>query len=748
MNLLSPTPDWTPLHNRFYCKADLYSLLWRDIDLSKHLVAAASLGGPVALIRNDAKSLALSTSLGAKQTLYVYSSSGKLINNIQVSAHLYHPGRIVRMFWSSSEQLVCAVDAGTIRVLDCWGDAISFSLGSDTRDFGILDVVVSGKGLVAMAGNFRLYVVDSLAEPRPRLLPDAGLSAQPHAWAVMSPLHTSSQQPEVLLAVKSTLLLIDGLSVQDLRIPGGPFTSIAISPNGKFIALFTSSGRVLVVSSDFQKQLAEFNTGNTQTPIQMAWCGNDSVTLHWEDFLLVVGPFGDCIRYAFDGIVTLISELDGLRILTNDRCQFLQKVPAATEDVFKIGSTAPGAILFDAFDHFGRKSPRADENIRSITQDLPTAVDTCLEAAANEFNSTRQKALLRAASFGKCFIEGYNTVKFTTMCETIRVLNAVRRFEVGIPLSFAQYCQMTPEVLVGRLTQRCQHSLALNVCTYLKMNPSRILVHWACTKVKNIAGSSTETLLQEITAKCSSIGIPVSYIQIAKTAYQHGHTKLAAQLLDHEPIAAHQVPLLLSMDQDAQALDRALASGDTDLVYACLLHVKRKHPMAEFFRILKGKEVALTLVEVYARGVGDVQLLKDFYYQDDRKSEMAGVLLVESFELSQLQSRINKLRDAQRLYQESKDHVFEAKALEDQIKLLQLQATLERETGQTFLDLSVSDTLYKCIVLGHANRATKVKTDMKVPERRYSWLKAKAIVEQRNWDALDTVSFSSRLVYS
>jgi vacuolar protein sorting-associated protein 16 len=91
--------------------------------------------------------------------------------------------------------------------------------------------------------------------------------------------------------------------------------------------------------------------------------------------VLVVGPFGDWIKYSFDGVVHLVSEVDGVRIITNDKSLLLQRVPsafiifhlitnhllsfskmifniAATEEVFRIGSTSPGAVLYDALEHF------------------------------------------------------------------------------------------------------------------------------------------------------------------------------------------------------------------------------------------------------------------------------------------------------------------------------------------------------------------------------------------------------------
>lgn len=89
---------------------------------------------------------------------------------------------------------------------------------------------------------------------------------------------------------------------------------------------------------------------------------------------------------------------------------------AATEEIFKIGSTSPAALLFDALDHFEvsktvdmlkmlfkcslfpkRKSPKADENIRNIKADLVDAVDCCIEAAGFEFHHYYQRSLLKVS---------------------------------------------------------------------------------------------------------------------------------------------------------------------------------------------------------------------------------------------------------------------------------------------------------------------------------------------------------------
>lgn len=95
-------------------------------------------------------------------------------------------------------------------------------------------------------------------------------------------------------------------------------------------------------------------------PEQLVWCGMDSVLLYWDDMLLMVGPYGEPVRYLYDEPIILIPECDGARILSNVNMEFLQRVPASTESIFKIGSTEPAALLYDALDHFDRRSAKVD----------------------------------------------------------------------------------------------------------------------------------------------------------------------------------------------------------------------------------------------------------------------------------------------------------------------------------------------------------------------------------------------------
>jgi vacuolar protein sorting-associated protein 16 len=117
---------------------------------------------------------------------------------------------------------------------------------------------------------------------------------------------------------------------------------------------------------------------------------------------------------------------------------------------------------------------------------------------------------------------------------------------------------------------------------------------------------------------------------------------LATKLLDYEPRAGKQVPLLLDMKQDEVALVKAIESGDTDLsifkddytnpsVLVVMQHLRKKLPLAQFFKVINDKPIAYNLFEGWAKQF-DRELLKDFYYQDDRKAASAGILINQSLE--------------------------------------------------------------------------------------------------------------------
>lgn len=383
--------------------------------------------------------------------------------------------------------------------------------------------------------------------------------------------------------------------------------------------------------------------------------------------------------------------------------------------------SSPASILLDAVGQLELESPKADDYIQLIRPNLTEAVDTCVNAAGREFEIHWQKRLLKAASFGKSVLDIYNSDDFVDMCDTLRVLNAVRYYEVGIPLSFEQYHRLTPERLIRRLLNRHEYLLALKIAGYLKLPTDRIYVHWASAKVR-VGAEDDDTICRLVVERLA--GKPgISFEEIGRAAYHEGRVRLATDLLNHEPRAGRQVPLLLDMEEDELALDKAIESGDTDLILFVLLQLKKKLPLAAFFRVINSRPAATALVESSATMERDNTLLKDLYYQDDRRVDAANVFIRESLQQPDVRTASDKMEIAAKQLSDSKDNALELHALKEAMALLRMQAAFDRDLTDTFTGLGVNETMFKLFRLGYHARAKKIQSEFKVPERVAWWIR-------------------------
>ncbi|KIX08743.1 uncharacterized protein Z518_03400 [Rhinocladiella mackenziei CBS 650.93] len=733
----NPRAGWEKIGDQFYRKLPLYeSIFDPDLELENYLVAGASYGGALALWRDTTKIARYRTGQSTKPTIDIYSSSGKLISNIN-----WEKGSIKGLGWSDDEKLLVVTEDGTVHCyLGLHGDFQPFSLGHGAEEYGVKSCRFWSHGFVALLANNALIAVSSFEEPRPRLLAPAP-AGDVHSWSLIPPAYTLSRSVEVLLAVHKTIYVVDVTEAEDRGLSDGPFKHVSVSPNGRFAALFTEDGKVWVVGSDFQHTYSEYDSKAKTTPTQIYWCGNDSVILAWEDEIHMVGPNGTAAKYYYDDQVHVVPDIDGVRLLTNEACEFLHKVPDPLEEVFKLGSTSAASVLWDSIELLEKGSPKADENIQRIKPLLPDAVETCIRAAGHEFNPNLQKQLLRAASFGKSVLDLYSSDEFVDMCDDLRVLNAVRDYRIGLYMSYEQYIRLTPERLIARLVNRREYLLAMKLSEFLHLPLNRIYVHWASQKVRG--SSADDDSMREMVVDRLRGKHGISFETIARAAYDEGRSHLATTLLNHEPRAGRQVPLLLNMEEDEIALNKAIESGDPDLVFFVLLHLKKTLPLAAFLRTISNKPVAAALVESSARAQ-DKELLKDLYYQDDRPVEGSNLLLEEAMQQSQVQAVIDKLKLAARLLTDAKNPtaVFHTKALAEAGQLLKMQEAWDKDmtdSSGSSVGLSVNETMFRLIQSGHSKRAAKVQSEFRVPEKTWWWLRLRALTAARLWGEVEEI---------
>ncbi|EQC40441.1 hypothetical protein SDRG_02337 [Saprolegnia diclina VS20] len=774
--------EWHALGEAQYQRHHLFDMgaSWREEvasvgDLKDFDVVPAQYGGPVALLRKSQLLVKMDAKGSLSRTLFIFNACGSRLASISFKEYDEKKKTLLGMAWTDEMRLLCVFDDGLCVTYSIMGELDnSFNIVSRNLNTKIWSFESWGGGIACLLGNYMVVQVMDIDSVSPRidLIMETGISEAnpPTCMAVLHPRFVKTNMPEIFLGTSAkSLVVLSKLpgsnkdSMTDMHLEESikaPIEAIAIAPNGMFMAMYTQDGVLTVLNTNFDKKILEFETSSKATPKSMLWCGEDSVVLYWQNVgLIMVGPLGSWLKFPCDGPVELCQEVDSCRIYSSRGHELLMRVPKATESIKRIGSTSPAAMLFDALDAFDSGDAKADENIRSIQvhKTLEQAITDCINAAGNEFDYAAQLSLLRAAAYGKCFFDnsadarssGYDSELFVDMSRKLRVLNALRKPSVGLPLTLRQFDRLTSDVVVSRLVAMRQHYLAIKICEYLKISPDRVLVHWACEKVKASFGDApmTDEAVVSLVRKKLKDATLVSYSEIASCAERAGRRRLATMLLDLEENASDQVPLLLSMGECELALRKALESSQTDLIYMALFHMERLVPVDDFRRVLQSEPMyadAIHLITSYYIGTGESREKLDAIWPD---MASANYDVLQSFQVMDVDAKLKVLKDAMAKFNVAKLPI-NAKLTEEQMDLLVEQKKLDEKAphiSTSFVGLSLSDTIKQlCMDAKRDPKSLQLAAGLakkfKVPEKRFYHVKIKALAETQQWDTLHKFS--------
>ncbi|GLH07116.1 Vacuolar protein sorting-associated protein 16 homolog [Gryllus bimaculatus] len=737
------TADWCPLgRDTYFRKFDLYSMGWQhELRLENVAVASAPYGGPLAVVRDRKKFVQVQGS--GKPVISLYSAAGQHLASI-----VWSGTTLVALGWSASEELLCIQDDGSVLRYDIFGTyQHTFSMGKDAKDGHIVDARVfataGGTGVAVLSASGRFFLVLSVADPKLRTLPAIPEMTGANAgslttWAVVPEERGARvlvSRNRDLYSLSSQETRAEPVAVPDLGLSS--VIEIAVSLDGRHTALLTDNGHLWMGSADLRRKYADFDTKMPGKPRQLVWCGSEAVLGLWGTVLLLVGRRSpvDSISYSYDSPVHLVPELDGVRVVGAQTHELLQRVPPVVQSILRINSTSPGAYLLEASRQFQKQSHRADEYVHLVRGHLAEAVQNCLEAAGHEFNTDTQKSLLRAAQFGKCFLADYDPTAYVDMCRMLRVLNAVRSPRVGIPLTITQLRHLSVRVLLDRLVLRRHYYLAIQAAKHLRLpeveGSSRVLAHWACYKV-NQTQLDREQVARDIANKLG-YAPGVSYSEIADKANNAGRRQLAVKLIDYEPRASLQVPLLLRLEEYRPALVKAIESGDTDLVYTVLEQLRENMPLGEFQLCIRNYPVAQALYLKYCRD-HNPETLRDIYVQEDDFLAQASFFVRESLDPKN-SAREASLAAAQDSFRRARADL-NATLCEEQQRLLRYQKGLEDKFGREFSGLSLHDTVRALLLMREVKLADKLRAEYRVPDRRYWWLRILCMAHLGDWEEL------------
>jgi hypothetical protein len=108
------------------------------------------------------------------------------------------------------------------------------------------------------------------------------------------------------------------------------------------------------------------------------WCGEDAVVINIGKKIIIVNNKGVIYTKTYGGSVKAIlaiTEIDGLKIITNKRCEILRELPENYVNIFKLNSTEKSKDLFEAYEEYEARKTNYENSIIVDKKGLQDAVE-------------------------------------------------------------------------------------------------------------------------------------------------------------------------------------------------------------------------------------------------------------------------------------------------------------------------------------------------------------------------------------
>mmetsp|Transcript_16407 Transcript_16407/g.19003 ORF Transcript_16407/g.19003 Transcript_16407/m.19003 type:complete len:1168 (-) Transcript_16407:25-3528(-) len=695
----------------------------------------------------------------------------------------------------------CHVASRVVKSMD-WNDindhtVVTSSSSSSKPNSGVKDTV--GTGMRAAAKTTLMDDHHASTTSMYALITPIGTST--HAMnhfinytsiAVLPRIHTQSRHPEVFLGTSINSVIICDTSANGGLTDVGcqerissPIVQMKFAPNGRFLACFTKSCIMTVISTNFETKVLDFDTsdGSSDLPHNMEWCGEDSVVLHWKHLgVLMVGPYGDWLRFPYSEVehLHLSPEMDCCRVVTDTAVEILQRVPPATAAMLRIGSIEPAAMLLDASDAFENGSPSSDEAARAITKTgmLVEAISICTDAASKEFDIAMQKRLLKAASYGmhfdykdgsgsaargimggkfsKLFVDNDRTlpssvaIQFVETAKKVRVLNALRDASVGVAITTAQYDSIEATGVIARLIAMKRPALATSLSTYLQLDQSvrayaraSRAAAFVTVDVGKTDAETAEAAIKILNSEVkSSLMNRGGYATVALAASRAGRPGIANLLLTLETSVGDKVPALTAIGAHSDAAAVAADAKNDDLIFHVLLEYEKycighiSDPAKAQSKYLstivkKFPPEAVNLLAEYFSSMNDVKHVMNLHIKAQNAIKAGSIIAKRAMKLPREHERLKMLQEASRIFGDGRDTAFQKTCTDEYLELLLEQERLRRGYGPdvTTKSSSVTETIY-CVF---CYAAVKIRESRKLLAEGEKLAKKFKVPEKRLW---------------
>ena len=539
----------------------------------------------------------------------------------------------------------------------------------------------------------------------------------------------------------------------------GKIEAMAISPKKDQLAFYDSRGFVFFFFSNFEeggkrkKVIINLNNElfksdeliehqkilNFEEGCQFLYCGEDAIALCGYRYAFIVNSLAQSKVFKIidndrldpnlgASYCKCISEIDGLRYITNKGIYFISKVPKELVQVCDpFNKSISKKLAFAYMDSLHNKG-NDEKGIREIKDNLSKAIYDLQIAAAHIFwtkdgkdedKRDTQLKLLEAAQHGKCFVkkEEFNFQRFYETCKDIRIVNNLRNHTYKPKmLTYNEYKYITKDNtetkdLIKKIIRSLNFGMAFKISQYLEENVELVYEKYAIACIKKIANNldndEEEKVFEMLNDKMKNVP-NFSFINLAKKAFKYNKNIIGMKFLDNEKSILTKLPKYIDKEEWDKVLELSQNIDDSYIVMAILEKIFKKTSISDFVKLAGQHPKCKNNIILFLNKNAPEEL--DNYMQLlNSPEEMFFYSLEQYFQSSKYTDRqkyISLARENIKLIDNTVNPNFDYKfyrsyldSLENNLKFkidcLNLDKPIITNPTDTSFDISIYDT-YKC----------------------------------------------------
>jgi len=577
----------------------------------------------------------------------------------------------------------------------------------------------------------------------------------------------------------------------------GHIVAFALSPSNTQIAMYRNDGTVFFFhitidgdkpritakfevnpnpNDDFENEEQYYILNYDSKTTQFLFCGEDAVCLCGGRFIMILNSKNKTMYYkntdkVFQNIglqyqlMYCFTEVDGLRIITHDSLFFISKVSKELFHACYDFSNHCSKKLLNSYKLALMRNPNSDKEIREIFDKLGEGILTLLSAASriiyfdnNHYNKKIQFYLLKAAQYGKNFVQYLNYDLFVQYCKEIRVLNNLHICQsTDLPrfITYAQYKSIGAKELIKRLIRQKNFALAYDISKYLNLD---FLIHIILQKhvssqIKKLGNGTIEEQLNLYEKIFNQIkDIPnISYIELAKKAFKYGANEIGTNFLKEEKSILTTIPQYIQLKEWKTAISHAIATYDKNVLFSVIDQIFRETiDNDEFINIVSEFDKLNNVVIDYLKAINEKypDLLYSYLNKKQLFEELFFIYLEKFFEATNLKNRKELLVSMNTCIKKIKSNDFDYNFYKNYLNSLESSISFKiniiengyipkTDTGP--FDNSIYDCYKICINNEDNNLSEKENKKHKLSDKRYLIIRLRTYAEMKRFDAIDNV---------